>query len=226
MRVLLVSDLHANPFALDVLPAADIVLCAGDLVDYGPDPRAVIAWCRTNVNAIVQGNHDVALAFAEEDGVAPAMREASAATRLIHRALLDEGETDYLRSLPLVATASVGAHTIALTHATAHDVRHYAPLTEAAASVRAAVPGADLVVVGHTHRQEIVELDGFVAVNPGSVGMSTAGGMAQYALWEDGRLTLHGTPYDLAAMLAALSALSLPAAVRATLEDAFRNGRR
>jgi hypothetical protein len=36
MNVLLISDLHANPFALEVLPEADAVLCMGDLVDYAP----------------------------------------------------------------------------------------------------------------------------------------------------------------------------------------------
>ncbi len=226
MRVLLVSDLHANPFALEVLPAADVVLCAGDLVDYGPDPRAVISWCRTNAAAVVHGNHDRALAFDEGDGVPSSMREASEATRLLHRALLDESDLGYLRSLPRVATIRLDSVTIALTHATVEDVHHYAPLSEAGASVRAAVPNAAVVVVGHTHLQGVVALDGAVAVNPGSVGMSTAGGLAHYAVWEDGRMTLHSTPYDVAATLAALGEMRLPARVHATLHDAFRHGRR
>jgi len=80
-RVLLVSDLHPNAAGLAVLPRADAVLCAGDVVDYGPDPRAAIAWCRSRCDAVVHGNHDRALAYDEPDGVGASMREASAATR-------------------------------------------------------------------------------------------------------------------------------------------------
>jgi predicted phosphodiesterase len=226
VNVLLVSDLHANPFALEVLPEADAVLCMGDLVDYGPDPRAVIAWCRTRADAVVHGNHDRALAYGEDDGVAPAMREASRSTRLVHRTLLDAVDVEYLRALPRLATVRVGTVTFALTHAFAEDPRHYGPLAEAAASARLAIPDADVVAVGHTHVQGVLALDGAVAVNPGSLGMSNDGGRAHYAMWEDGRITLHSAPYDVAATLAALAEMPVPDGARAVLRDAFRNGRR
>lgn len=226
MRVLLVSDLHANPFALGVLPVADVVLCAGDLVDYGPDPAGVIAWCRTRARAVVHGNHDRALAFDEDDGVGAMMRPASAATRALHRALLGAADVDYLRDLPRLTTVEAGGATFALAHAIASDPRRYADLAEAAASVRDVVPPADVIVVGHTHVQGMLAIGGAVAVNPGSVGMSSRGGDAHYALWDDGAVTLCEAPYDAEATLTALDALPLASEVRATLVDAFRNGRR
>jgi predicted phosphodiesterase len=226
VRVLLVSDLHANPFALEVLPQADVVLCMGDLVDYGPDPRAVIAWCRSRADAVVHGNHDRALAYGEGDGVAAAMREASSETRRLHLSLLDEADVEYLRALPQVADLRVGAVTFALTHAVADDPRRYVQLAEAATSVQLAVPHAQVIGVGHTHVQGEVQLDGAIAVNPGSLGMSNEGGRAHYAVWEDGRLTLHSEPYDVVATLAAVDAMPVPDRVRATLRDAFENGRR
>jgi predicted phosphodiesterase len=225
VRVLLTSDLHANPAALAVLPPADAVLCAGDLVDYGPDPRAAIAWCRAHDAHVVFGNHDRALAFGEPDGVGPLMREASAATREAHRALVDDDDLAYLRALPQVATVRLGGATFALAHALAGDPRRYVPLPDAAASVWDAVPDADVVVVGHTHVQGTWVHDRRTAINPGSVGMATRGGFAQYALWVDGRLELRSTPYDLTATLAALERFDLPAEPRAVLESAFRRGR-
>lgn len=44
MRILLISDIHANPWALHAVEAAagpvDRIFCAGDVVNYGPDPSA------------------------------------------------------------------------------------------------------------------------------------------------------------------------------------------
>jgi predicted phosphodiesterase len=65
-KLLLVSDLHANPWALDAVladaGAVDHVLCAGDLLNYGPEPRAALARVRSMNATVVQGNHDAAVA--------------------------------------------------------------------------------------------------------------------------------------------------------------------
>jgi len=225
-RVLLISDLHANPFALAALPEADAVLCMGDLVDYGPDPGPVLAWCRSHAAVVVHGNHDRALAFGEDDGVSAAMREASSATRVVHRAMLDEADLAYLRGLPRVAQIRLGETTFALTHGVADDPRRYAQLEEAGNSVRAAVPDARVIAVGHTHVQGVFVLDGTEVVNPGSLGMSSQGGRAHFALWEGGRLSLHSEPYDVAAVLAGIQDMPISAPARSRLLDAFENGRR
>jgi predicted phosphodiesterase len=225
MRVLIVSDLHANPHALAALPTADAVLCAGDLVDYGPDPRSVISWCRSEAKAVAHGNHDRALAFGEDDGVGAAMREASAVTRELQRAVLDRTELEYLRSLPRVAVASIGGVRFAIAHGVAADPRRYAPLADAAASVHDVAPDASVVVLGHTHVQGVAAFDGYVAVNPGSAGMSAVGGQAHFALCIDGEIELGSVPYDVGATLADLAAIALPGNVRAVLGQAFRVGR-
>ena len=65
MRILVISDIHANLTALDaVLSDAgefDAAWCLGDLVGYGPDPNECIAKVRTlpNLRCII-GNHDAA----------------------------------------------------------------------------------------------------------------------------------------------------------------------
>jgi predicted phosphodiesterase len=225
VRVLLTADLHANPAALAVLPAADAVLCAGDLVDYGPDPRAAIAWCRAHDARVVCGNHDRALAFDEPDGVGELMREASAATRAVHRTLVDDDDLAYLRALSRVAVVQLGGATFALAHAFAQDTRRYAPLADAASSVWDVAPDADVVVVGHTHVQGTWVFDRRTAINPGSAGMATRGGAVQYALWVDGRIELRTVPYDVETTLAGLERLGLAPRPHAALEAAFRRGR-
>ncbi|MCE1255435.1 MAG: metallophosphatase family protein [Anaerolineae bacterium] len=66
MRILVISDIHANHSALEaVLEAAgrfDAVWCLGDLVGYGPDPNQVINTVRSLPNLIcLLGNHDAAV---------------------------------------------------------------------------------------------------------------------------------------------------------------------
>jgi predicted phosphodiesterase len=63
MRVLVISDIHANLAALEaVLKDAgpyDAAWCLGDLVGYGPDPNECVALVRTLPELIcLVGNHD------------------------------------------------------------------------------------------------------------------------------------------------------------------------
>jgi len=48
MKVLIVSDIHANWTALRTVLAVeqdyDNILCLGDLVDYGPQPFECVGW--------------------------------------------------------------------------------------------------------------------------------------------------------------------------------------
>ena len=67
MRLLLISDLHGNKEALDVIlneVKYDRIVCMGDLVDYGPDPLAIIDWIRSNKIPTIRGNHDNAVGSA------------------------------------------------------------------------------------------------------------------------------------------------------------------
>lgn len=65
MKILVISDIHANYTALDaVLRAADevdAVWCLGDIVGYGPDPNECVERIRNLSNLIcLLGNHDAA----------------------------------------------------------------------------------------------------------------------------------------------------------------------
>lgn len=68
MRIALISDVHANLEALrSVLDdvgamGVDELVCLGDIVGYGPDPRACLDLVFESADAIVLGNHDEAVA--------------------------------------------------------------------------------------------------------------------------------------------------------------------
>jgi len=66
MRILVLSDIHANLTALEkVLQDAgevDATWCLGDIVGYGPDPNECVALLRQRANlTCLLGNHDAAV---------------------------------------------------------------------------------------------------------------------------------------------------------------------
>ena len=65
MRILVLSDLHANAAALEAALAAaqgrwERVVCLGDVVGYGPDPNEVTSKIRELGAQTIRGNHDKA----------------------------------------------------------------------------------------------------------------------------------------------------------------------
>lgn len=64
MRIALISDIHANLFALNAVLAdidqqdLDLVYCLGDLVSYAPYPNEVIQIIRERKIPTIAGNHD------------------------------------------------------------------------------------------------------------------------------------------------------------------------
>lgn len=68
MRVLVISDIHANLAAFEAVlkdaqtrAAYDMVWCLGDVVGYGPDPNECIDLLLTLPHVCLSGNHDWAV---------------------------------------------------------------------------------------------------------------------------------------------------------------------
>jgi predicted phosphodiesterase len=101
MRVLVISDIHANFTALEaVLKDAgqvDETWCLGDLVGYGPDPNAVVEEIRDIPHlTCILGNHDMAAI-----GKMPLEAFNGEARRSLtyHQKVLFATNMDYMRSL-------------------------------------------------------------------------------------------------------------------------------
>src|SRR3954453_10674131 len=64
MKLGLISDIHGDPLSLELawshltVMGADRIVCAGDLVGYGPFPDRVVAFLAARGIASVRGNHD------------------------------------------------------------------------------------------------------------------------------------------------------------------------
>ena len=102
MRILVISDIHANYTALEAVlndaGPVDETWCLGDLVGYGPDPNVVVEMVRDIPNlTCILGNHDVAVI-----GKIPLEAFNGDARRVLmyHEKVLNADNTDFLRALP------------------------------------------------------------------------------------------------------------------------------
>ena len=101
MRILVLSDIHANLEALDACMAAapsfDMVVNLGDIVGYGASPNEVTDRARALGKIFVRGNHDkAATGLTDLDDFNPMAGAAAIWTR---NALTPEN-LEWLRALP------------------------------------------------------------------------------------------------------------------------------
>jgi diadenosine tetraphosphatase ApaH/serine/threonine PP2A family protein phosphatase len=104
MRIAIVSDIHSNLEALtralstiDELGIRDIV-CLGDVVGYGANPRECLELVRARCRVVIKGNHDAAAA--DGSGMENFSSMARAAAEWT-QGQLHESERWYLQNLPL-----------------------------------------------------------------------------------------------------------------------------
>jgi len=229
MRVLIVSDIHANIAALrSVSEVADAVLFLGDCVTYGPHPSPCIAWVRERATNAVRGNHDHAVGFDADPRCAPAFARLADETRRLHGRTTSDEERAWLRSLPERVRFSLGGARFMAVHAAPSDpLYRYVP-PDAPDEVWASETerlDADVLLVGHTHQPFVRRIGDVLVANPGSVGLPKHGDpRAAFATWEDGELHLHRQEYDVEETVRDLASLPLPADVIADLARGIRTG--
>jgi putative phosphoesterase len=227
MRVLIVSDLHANWTALEALNESfDLCLCLGDLVDYGCDPGPVIAWVRRHAFACVRGNHDHMVAHCVTTNGQTGFRYLSGVTRLVSQQRISADDRRFLAQLPLTRYLTLGQTRFLLVHATPRDpMEEYAAADADFWKKRIEGLGVDVICVGHTHQPYVLQVDGTTIINPGSVGLPRDGDpRLSYAIWEDGRTTLHRVAYDVERAIRRLHETDLPDMAKEMLAYALRHG--
>jgi diadenosine tetraphosphatase ApaH/serine/threonine PP2A family protein phosphatase len=179
MRIAVISDIHANLHALEMVlsdidqESADEIWCLGDVVGYGPKPNECCDLIRERTVISLCGNHDLAalglLDVGEFSG------DAATAAGWTSSVLGDE-QRAWLRSLSPLGRRE-GAE---LFHASPRDPVWEYVLSEEVAQLSLEATTEPLVLVGHTHVALALTLDG------GRIDGGLAPGGITVAL-EDGR---------------------------------------
>jgi protein phosphatase len=228
LKIAILSDIHANMEALESIHESfDEMWVLGDLVNYGPEPGAVVDFVRAKAALVVAGNHDHATGNSADPQCSPAFREMARQMQAYTETVLDEEQKAYLRSLPATARRAVDGCKFLLCHATPREpLFKYLPPEPEAWRIEADAVDADVLLVGHTHLPFDLKLGDRRVVNPGSVGQPKHGQPeACYAIWRDGVVELKSAPYRVDETVRKLMALLVPLDVKQQLAGVLRNGR-
>jgi predicted phosphodiesterase len=242
MRILLLSDIHANLNALqtvlDAAGAVDAVWCLGDVVGYGPDPNECIERLRKIPNLVcLLGNHDAA-ALGQID-LESFNREARISARWMQE-MLSESSRQFLGNLP----ETVVIHDVTLVHGSPRN-----PVWEYIIDPFIAADAfnffkTSICIVGHTHLPVIFRqsdgdfgtdwkvpvdgqeeiLQGRNVVNPGSVGQPRDHDpRAAYAIFEPEKKswTVHRVEYDFSGVQLRIQQAGLPLRHAARLSEGW-----
>ena len=240
MRILLLSDIHANLEALEACLAAappfDFVANLGDVVGYGASPNEVIERSRALGKIFVRGNHDkAATGLLELDDFNP----MAAAAALWTREQLTPEHLEWLRSLPQGPLPLDDFPAAQLVHGSPEDEDAYV-VSIGDALVPLITFATPVTFFGHTHLQggffaNGSSADGFrpeyrtvgqpesvplqlkattrYMINPGSVGQPRDGDWrAAFALFDtDAQVVhFHRAPYNLKSAQDRIFAANLP----------------
>jgi predicted phosphodiesterase len=164
LRILLLSDIHANLEALDgclaAAPAFDVVVNLGDIVGYGASPNEVTVRSRELGKIFVRGNHDKAATGVME---LSDFNPLAAAAALWTRNELTAENLEWLRALPHGPVSLPDFPQVQLVHGSPNDEDEYVvSLGDALAPLLAL--NVPLTFFGHTHLQGGFFANGSAAV--------------------------------------------------------------
>lgn len=240
MRILLLSDIHANLEALEACmasaPAFDVVVNLGDIVGYGASPNEVTDRSRDLGRVFVRGNHDKAATGQMDLGDFNPLAAAAAVWTREH---LTAENFNWLSALPHGPLGLDELPEVQFVHGSPNDEDEYiVSLGDALAPLITLT--SPLTFFGHTHLQGGFFANGSVAdgfrpeyrtlgqaesvalqlkrgtrylINPGSVGQPRDGDWrAAFASFDSEAqiVHFHRAPYNLKAAQDRIFAANLP----------------
>lgn len=193
MTIAFISDIHGNFEALKAVLSevdrlgVDTVYCAGDIVGYYSQINECCDLLRARAIPCVMGNHDWYMA-----GGGFCLRSRSVNDCIAYqRKVISAINLAWIKTLPV--QLQIGE--VRMVHGGWGDPidEYLKPSAEYFEKMEGSI-----FVSGHTHVQKLETFDGKTYCNPGSVGQPRDGDpRAAFALYKEGRFTLHRVVYDM-----------------------------
>lgn len=231
-NILILSDIHSNWEALKTIlndENYDLIMCAGDLVDFGPCPKEVVDFFRISNCFSVMGNHDWAVISGNDPGSTNEIWK-SICMKSAHytKNVLGADNICYIKHLPFEKYIDIEGTRFYIVHAAPSN--HLYKYIEPSASIEELEKefneiDADYIIIGHTHLPMIRKIKKSLIINPGSVGQPKDGNPdASYAIFSDNGVLLKRKSYDIEKIISSYSKLPFNDIELKELSLALRTG--
>lgn len=180
MKIGLISDVHANLFALEAVLAhagsmgVKQFWCLGDYVHFNAFPDEVVKTIRKLDAISIYGNIDLAVLNARKlvyKKNASDIPEEEKPILWTYQQLTRKNR-NFLNDLPMKKRIKIKGNRFLLIHGSpaGYDDPLFVDTPEDRLRELAKLTNAEFVLVGHTHRPFVREVEGTTFINPGSVG--------------------------------------------------------
>ena len=179
MKIAVISDIHANIYALmsaleDIdNEKVDTIICLGDLVGYGPHPNEVVSTIRRRNIICLKGNYDSSVVDNEYSFI----RENSINRFSLPWAVneLREENRVFLDNLPSTISLNIAKKNILFVHGSPNKINEY--LLENGENTSEIMKSLkeDILVCAHTHLPCAKEFGNKLFINCGSIGKPKIG---------------------------------------------------
>ena len=227
-KIAVIADIHSNLEALEaVLKHIESqggilkILCAGDIIGYGPNPNECCWTVQKLGIAVVQGNHDLNIDLKD---MSRFNRNAQIALAWTEGKITQKNRI-WLLNLPMVHKERLQGMAIYMVHGSPEDP-HYEYTTEHTPKYVMKHwlddTKSDVIIVGHTHQPFVKKIGSRLIINAGSVGQPRDGDpSASYALLDLKAFTakIVRVPYNTDAVAEKIKETTLPGQLADRLYD-------
>ena len=224
MKILIISDIHGNFYALDSVlkqVSHDVLICCGDLIVDFPFPEECITALKDrNAHACI-GNNDCFVAdnlTPSQHVKEPYLHYGAALDKVVEltQQLMSAESKAYLSELSREHRFTIDGISFYLNH-TGPDLPNTqyihleTPLSELVQIYKNIQ--ADVMITGHTHVPYVKKVGDSILINPGSIGESKDGDTrASFATFDTdtGQIELGKVGYDMAQTKQRLKKMNFP----------------
>ena len=210
--IAVISDIHGNLTALESvlndMDSPEYIICAGDIVGYGPKPRECLKIVKEEADYVISGNHDRIVLTAET------YNSESAREGIKHsKTRLYNEDFEWLSSIPKEISSEINSRSFRLIHS--HPQPEYMKHVyenEILGEFEDYLD-KDLLIYGHTHVPVNQTYNDCLVLNPGSVGQPRdSDKRASYATINTENMSsdIHRVKYDISDTQKAVKKSGLP----------------